>query len=242
VKTEYGTYYIIRLDAVSANLFGEQILVDCPTGVINAVGDEALTVLSLAKGGIAQYQDQKVKDLFTALYNYGASVMGEAPLDMPESFVKDQKNNIQVTAKTNETASFQNVYLLMGDSIGIRLKGTLLGDENALSLKVFGGTTEYQNPAYKLNVEEDDTLTVDLYVSADHFNTDLTIEVYSGEDVIASFIGSVKGYSEQIANQDAKTLALAQFVQACVNYKYVDPTIPDHMGTDDVPDVGSIPL
>ncbi|MBR7164706.1 MAG: hypothetical protein IKD18_00360, partial [Clostridia bacterium] len=75
-----------------------------------------------------------------------------------------------------------------------------------------------------------------------HLYTDLTIKVYSGEDVIASFIGSVKGYSEQIADQDAKTLALAQFVQACVNYKCEDPIIPDHMGTDDDPDVGSIPL
>jgi hypothetical protein len=215
VETEYGTYYIVRLDAVSANLFGEQISIDCPTGVINAVGDEDLTVLNLAKEGTEAYEEQDIKDLFTALYNYGASATSQALLPMPETFVEDQEDNIRVTAKDNGTASFQNVYLLMGDSIGIRLKGKLLGDQNALSVKVNGT----ENNACKLNVGADGTLTIDLYVSADYFNSNLTIEVYGEGEVIASFDCTVKGYSEQIADQDAKTLALAQFVQACVNYK-----------------------
>ncbi|MBR3838017.1 MAG: leucine-rich repeat domain-containing protein [Clostridia bacterium] len=242
VETEYGTYYIIRLDAVSAELFDQRISVKCPTGTINAVGDESLTVLSLAKAGAAQYEEQMAKDLFTALYNYGASATGKELLTMPQDFVKDLKENISVFASPNETALFQNVFLLMGDSIGIRLKGQLLGDEKALSVKIFNGSTEYKNPPYSLIAQEDGTLTLDLYVSADHFNTKLKIRVYSGEEVIAGFTGTIKGYSEQIANNESRTLALAQFVQACVNYKYKDPTIPDHMDTEDVPDVGTIPL
>jgi len=210
-------YVVVLLGSVAANDFNTKIeFFASQQAVLGIVPGAYNSMLTLAETGIEMYvADANVKNLFTALYNYGATACGVEEKTMDGFVIEDAATDPVASAVKSETAQFTGVSLLMGDAIGYRFNGKLAEGASAseVIVKVNGVVTNN----YTMYVKEDGTFKIDVYVNFNSVNENLEFDVaVNGATVNVS--SSLKGFSEYIVTEeDARTTALAQLVQAVSN-------------------------
>lgn len=225
-------YVVVNLGSVASNDFNTNIsFFASQQAVLNIAPEAPYTMLDFAKKGVELYKNKEGwKNLFNALYNYGASAC-ELPLlaasdvegvetVIDKEFVVGAMDDLEVVGLANKEGvlNFKTVSLLMGDAIGYRFRGQLADPEAKITkddivLKV----NDQATTNYALYVEEDGFFAIDVYVSFDHVAEELDFEI-TAFDASLKINSSLKGYSEQVIEKDGDmTLALAQLVQAVYN-------------------------
>ena len=210
-------YVVVLLGSVAANDFNTKIeFFASQQTVLGILPGADNTMLTLADTGIEMYQGVAVwKNLFTALYNYGASACGVDVKAMDDFEIEDAATDPVAGAVKGETAQFTGVSLLMGDAIGYRFNGKLAEGASASEVIVKVGGVATNN--YTMYVKEDGTFKIDVYVNFNSVNENLEFDV-AVNDATVNVSSSLKGFSESIVTEeDARTLALAQLVQAVSN-------------------------
>ena len=222
-------YYKIPFAVLPADMFDKAITLTLTIGnteiVLDSVGENALTVLNLAKAGADEMETlllgatdaaeiaslERSLNLFKALYNYGAAFSGDTMYKM-DGFVEDNKEaDPTYTVTANNSVSFNGMYLLMGDAVGIRLKGV------SATAPVITAKLNGEDVAVMTSENEAGVITVSFFVNANNFNDDLVFEVFADGELAVTASFSVKGYTEFVKDYGNKELALAQLVQACYN-------------------------
>jgi hypothetical protein len=186
----------------------EAVVIFGETTTVNKVGEADLTLLALAQAGVASYADNETYvNLFKAIYNYAAAANGateglyDLAVGTPEG---------EVTADRGEATDYtvSGISMLMGNSIGLRFKGT--GATDNLIVKIGGAVLEAGQYKVKAN-------GIDLFFHADYFDHVNEIEIYSGDALVVSFSGSVRDFAKRAAagtGADAKTVAVATLANA----------------------------
>ncbi len=233
-----GGYYKFQMKAVAPDHFDKAV-----TFAGSAFCNE-LTIFEICDLGLDQNSEGDAANLFKAIYNYGASVCAgvEKKYDFAADFVKHDAADPQFYSANGLGLKFNTVSMLMGDAVGIRFSGTItdasLADKISLYAKVDGAWNELADYYYTVNVEGTD-ITVDFYVSLENPNENLFVGIYIDGNVADEYTGilgtcaaetytSIKGLTEYVQNEyadsddaaeKAKVDALAELVQACVNYQ-----------------------
>ena len=154
------------------------------------------------------------RDLFRAIYNYGAAQCGVAMVTDFEALTLGDGTKPAAVCDSADQISFTTASLLMGDSIGIRLTGTVAGSSD-FTLKL--GSEVIPASAYR-TVVSGDTLTIDLYVNANDFATPLNIVIIDSANAVAlDLTTSIADYTAYVKSAGNSELALAQLAQACIN-------------------------
>ncbi len=180
--TPDGNVYYMILPAAGAGSFETNL-------VYKFGGDEVLTtnISKIAADGANLYKDDaKIANVFKALVDYGASVNGgtlqyvdAAALEAygQENFPENDDRFSFSRDDEKYTIEFTGITLLMGDTVGIRLKA-----DPFTGAKVYYGTMDEEGlltagEDYRVN---ETAGTIDLYINAASYETTLHIYVTDG--------------------------------------------------------------
>lgn len=221
IKTDAAgnEYVIVRLGAVGANEFNNEITFLGSSEILGIDYDETYTMLELVGQGVGQYANDPIwSDVFTALYNYGASVCDGVEQKSIEIELTDEGVAPEAAPTPGENVNFDSMFLLMGDAIGYRFQGTetngITNDD--ITITVNGEACPY----FRLYTNVDDVdpsiFWIDLYVSFDAVADALEFKV-KALGATLDLTSSLKGYSKTVAGDGPRELALANLVQAVYN-------------------------
>ncbi len=234
------TYYYFEFDAVGADKFDVETSKYFTSTISN--GAEKLSITNVATDGINLYGAESAEGkLFQALIDYGKSTQYDpenAETAMREGFYVSQdwsdyaaNHTFNKAERTTTTPiEFTNITLLMGDTIGIRLKTafTAVKDlEDALSGCSFTVNGRDMKGEFKdyYAVSMDDAganACIDLYVNADDYDATMVIEVKAGEEILLKMSNSVAGILNALnpdAGDNVRLQATAMLMVAAHNYK-----------------------